>query len=75
MFDLPKVGLRLRPFRADDLDDLMRMENDKETVSHMVQHFVVPMGEERKQSWKEGIENRAEMWCTVETRDSTSEVC
>jgi len=72
MFDLPKVGLRLRPFRVDDLDDLMRMENDKETVSFMVQHFTVPMGEKRKQSWKDGIENHAEMWCTVETAPQKS---
>ena len=45
----------------------MRMENDKEMASLMFQHFTIPLGEERKQSWKDGIENRAEMWCTIET--------
>jgi len=66
MFDLPKIGLRLRAFRVGDLDDIMRMENDKEMAS-LFQHFTIPMGEKCKQSWKDGIENYAEMWCTIET--------
>ena len=72
MFDLPKIGLRLRAFRVADLDDIMRMENDREVASLMVQHFTTPMGEKRKQSWKDGIENHAEMWCTVETMPQKS---
>ncbi|KIM42300.1 hypothetical protein M413DRAFT_444727 [Hebeloma cylindrosporum] len=67
MFDLPKNGLRLRAFRVGDLDDIMCMENDKDMAPLMFQHFTVPKGEERRQSWKDGIENHAEMWCTIET--------
>jgi hypothetical protein len=33
----------------------------------MFQHFTVSLGEKRKQSWKDEIENRAKMWCTIET--------
>jgi len=73
MFDFPKIGLRLRAFRVGDLDDIMRMENDREVASLMVQHFTVPMGEKRKQSWKDGIESdHAEMWCTIETMPQKS---
>jgi hypothetical protein len=44
-----------------DLDDIMQMENEKEMAPLMFQHFTVSLGEKRKQSCKDGIENRAKM--------------
>ncbi|KAF8899797.1 acyl-CoA N-acyltransferase [Gymnopilus junonius] len=69
MFDL-KCGIQLRAFQTtptDDLEGILSAYNNTEVAPQITERFIIPRGQKLKDEFKELIETKAEMFCTIET--------
>ncbi|KAF8876773.1 acyl-CoA N-acyltransferase [Gymnopilus junonius] len=75
MFDLPEQGIRLRGFEGDkDMDQIVRMHNDREIAALISTSYVVPPGLTKlREDYKKTIENSTEIFCIIETIPESSE--